>query len=80
MSLRYEQRFNGTPFKVDLADDWKIRCCDCGLTHTLRFERIRGLLFEVTSQTENRRTAQARRHKAGDLHKGVGGWKMVRGE
>jgi len=54
-------------------------CCDCGLVHgfVLAEEKETGkrgiFIFK-----DNRRTAQLRRYKVGDLHGGEGKWRMIR--
>jgi len=81
--MQYFQREENVPFEVDLENGWSTACCDCGLVHTFTFKKIRGgggYRFKVTVVREYRSTGQLRRHKAGDLHTGVGGWRMVRGE
>jgi len=81
MGLKYNQITDGDILEIDLDPlDWRIKCCDCGMVHLFQFKKVKRSVYQITITQEPRRTAQARRHKAGDLHQGVGGWKMVRGE
>ena len=41
---------------------YKIRCCDCGLVHRLRF-RFKGRHLQFQAIRDNRATAQARRKR-----------------
>ena len=81
MGLGYNQITDGDILEIDLASlDWRIECCDCGMVHLFQFKKVERWVYQITITQEPRRTAQVRRHKSGNLHTGVGGWKMVRGE
>lgn len=58
---KYFKRQDGQWFVVRRSG-CKIRCCDCGLTHTVNF-RIVGRRLFMQAFRNNRATGQARRKK-----------------
>lgn len=61
MKVTYHQRFDGVWFEVE-GRSHRIRCCDCGLVHTLNF-RIRKRHIQIQAFRDNRATGQRRRRQ-----------------
>ncbi len=55
----------------------RLACCDCGLVHEIGLA-IEGEEVGIAFLSKRRNTAQLRRNHYGNLHKGVGKWKIVR--
>lgn len=58
--MKYQQRFDGEPFKIPLNKPHKISCCDCGLVHILSF-KVKQKIITIKAIRDNRATAQRRR-------------------
>jgi len=58
----------------------RFACCDCGMVHSIaavpETEDTVGIVF----RQEPRRTGQLRRHGFGNLHRGVGKFKLIKEE
>ena len=53
----------------------RFACCDCGMVHDFDFKsKGKRLLIRICQRKKC--TGQQRRHKYGNLHKGVRGWKL----
>ena len=61
MVSRYTQRTDGEWIQIDM-EGHKIRCCDCGLVHTLKFRMVDGKL-QFQAVRNQRSTSQSRRKK-----------------
>ena len=61
-------------------NEWlRFACCDCGMVHSINFEYKRGTLYFTMTQ-DPIASAQMRRRHFGELHNGIGKWKLVRME
>jgi len=62
---------------VEAQDVLSFACCDCGMVHQFVPIRINSKEINVHIVRQDRSTAQLRRHRFGNLHDGVGKWKIV---
>ena len=61
--MRFNQEKDGEPFFIK-TNGWKIKCCDCGLVHTLYFRVIRcgkGYRLRVVAYRQNKSRPMNRR-------------------
>jgi len=58
-------------------NEWiKFACCDCGMVHSITFKYEKDILYYTMTQ-DPRASAQMRRRHFGELHNGIGKWKLV---
>ena len=66
--MKYRKRESGEAIRVNLKkEDLRAACCDCGSVHIMRFDRIKGDIYDLTIFADNRATGQLRRHCYGSL-------------
>lgn len=58
---RYAQVFDGQFHEIK-TNPWKMRCCDCGLVHVIRF-KFKDKVFGLVATRDNRATGQTRRKR-----------------
>ncbi len=62
---------------VEAEDVLMFACCDCGMVHQFVPVRINSKEINVHIVRKDGSTGQLRRTRFGNLHKGVGKWKMI---
>jgi hypothetical protein len=80
VSSKYEKMGDYDVFPIpEEGDVVYLACCDCGLVHIIAwFEHIETGEVTLRCYRDNRRTAQLRRNKYGELHTKDGKWRLIR--
>ena len=73
---KYEKLEDNEAYRFDKDDILRFACCDCGMVHDFRVAGTKKYVYFSATQRP-RNTAQLRRNRYGNLHKGVGKWRMM---
>lgn len=59
--MKYQQAYDGD-WVQPIMKGWKMRCCDCGLVHTVNI-RIVGKKVQIQATRDKKATSNSRRSK-----------------
>jgi len=78
---KYSNIEDGEINSLDIKNkEWlRFACCHCGMVHSITFEYKNNILYFTMTQ-DPRASTQMRRRHFGELHNGIGKWKLVRVE
>jgi uncharacterized Zn finger protein len=76
---KYPRLHDGECFTINPRTEYlTFACCSCGHVHVFDFVDVQDNKLKIMISSNRRASARLRSLKYGDLHAGVGKWKMVR--